>query len=407
MNKNYLFQLFIFFISLAVHAQTAVLTPTPVATNTPIPNLAPEPSIETIAIETKLKIDPTQKEQAKDLLRIEAVKQLLSSVMKAKTLPEEEFWKHFILTKEGSELSSFLEIATAGSVSRAANEADLYFSNFTFKFNFSQFEKIYQKTIAATEDDSTIVLRIDYDLSKINWQELGVTYKEDFTHVVEESWLKWLKELDPRLANIEVSNDSPSKGHEIFIKLRMEKRGEISPLNPGLMIHFSGGVYMRNMQTKNILFAQKLDETDEFYSSSLKNGFSSAIANYVYRIPLPALAKIKTQNINEKEKLHTEVISLNHFQTSEQVFHFMDLLREKGASLSVATRLKGMGQQKALIEVMFAGTPEDFKKFLDTGDFSGIKKGKVEFEFLASPLNTPKEIKPKNLLPTQKEEVSL
>jgi hypothetical protein len=39
--------------------------------------------------------------------------------------------------------------------------------------------------------------------------------------------------------------------------------------------------------------------------------------------------------------------------------------------------------------------------------FSGIKKGKVEFEFLASPLNTPKEIKPKNLLPTQKEEVSL
>ena len=85
----------------------------------------------------------------------------------------------------------------------------------------------------------------------------------------------------------------------------------------------------------------------------------------------------------------------------------MDLLREKGASLSVTTRLKGMGQQKALIEVMFSGTQEDFKKFLDAGDFSGIKKGKVEFEFLASPLNTPKEIKPKNLLPTQKEEVSL
>jgi hypothetical protein len=187
----------------------------------------------------------------------------------------------------------------------------------------------------------------------------------------------------------------------------MEKRGDISPLNPGIIIHYSGGVYMRNMQTKNILFAQKLDETDEFYSSSLKNGFSSAIANYVYRIPLAALSKIKAQNINGKESLNTEVISLNHFQTSEQVFHFMELLREKGVSLSLTTRLKGMAQHKALIEVMFAGTHDDLKKFLDAGEFSGIKKGKLDFEFLASPLNTPKDIKPKNLLPTQKEEVSL
>jgi hypothetical protein len=389
-------------------AQVGVTSPAPLAEPTAISNpQVIEPATELIAIETKLKIDPAQKEDVKDLLRIEAVKQLISTVMKSKGLSEEEFWKHFILTKEGKELNSFLEIASSGQISRAANEADLYFTNFSFKFNSSEFEKIYQNTISTQEDDSSIVLRIDYDLSKLNWQELGVTYKEDFTHVVEESWLKWLKELDPRLSKIEISNESPSKGHEIYIKLRMEKRGEINPLNPGLMIHFGGGVYMRNMQTKNILFAQKLEDADEFYSSSLKNGFSSAIANYVYRIPLSALSKIKTQNINDKAQLNSEIISLNHFQTSEQVFHFMELLREKGASLSISTRLKGMGQQKALIEIMFSGTHEDLKKFLDTGDFSGIKKGKLDFEFVASPLNIPKDVKTKTLLPTQKEEVSL
>lgn len=369
-----------------------------------------EPPQDLFTVEVKLKIDPTQKERARDLLRMEAVKDILSKFMKSKNLNEETFWQHFILTPQGKELSSFMEVVSSTPVSRAANEPDLYFSSSTVRLDTVAFMKVYTESSTEKNQELPFVLRIDYDLTGVTWQELGVTYKEDFTKVVEESWLKWLIELDPRLKNIQVVTTSPADGHELFIKMRIEKRGGLNPLTPGITLHYSGGVFMKNLHSGNIIFSQKFDESDEFYAEDLRKSFSSAIANHVYRLPLSPLSKVKAQNIGVKQELNKDVLTLTHFHTSEQVFHFIDLLKEKGSALSLSTQLKGLGNQKALIEVQYMGSTDDLKKFLASQDFTGVKKGHGVLEFVSLPLNTPKDIHSKvnnsKPNPLMKEEVS-
>lgn len=340
-------------------------------------------TMETITHETKLKIPLEQKDKAKELLTQAATKEVVNAALKKNNFSEEQFWQ-----KLGpQDLASFIVVANMSPITRASNEPDLYFSTLTFSFDQEKFLK-YQNTKVQAPVASTdaIALRIDYELINLAWNELGVAYKEDFTRVVEESWIKWLKELDPRLKNIEVVTNE-SAGIELYLKLRLEKRTNENALNNGLNLHYSGGVYVKNNSNKEILFAGKLDESDQFYAETLKKTFSSAIANYTYRFPLGAFSKIKTLNLSSPTIHLTEELTLTKFSTSEQVFHLLDLLRDKGTAIHLYPRLKSMGQGKAVIEMKYQGSEDNLKHFLMTQDFPGYK-AEEDYEFTALPLNT-------------------
>ncbi len=341
-------------------------------------------NLESITHETKLKIPLEQKDKAKELLTQAAIKEVVNAALKKNNFSEEQFWQ-----KLGpQDLETFIVVSHMSPITRASNEPDLYFSTLTFSFDQEKFLKL-QNTLVKVQNTGTdsIALRIDYELVNLGWNELGVTYKEDFTRVVEGSWIKWLKDLDPRLKNIEVVT-AETPGMEVYLKLRLEKRANENSLTNGLNLHYSGGIYVKNNSNKEILFAGKLDESDQFYSETLKKNFSSAIANYAYRFPLGSFSKIKTLNLNSPTVHLTEELTLTKFSTSEQVFHLLDLLRDKGTALHLFPRLKSMGQGKAVIEMKYQGSEDNLKHLLTTQDFPGYKAHE-DYEFTALPLNTP------------------
>lgn len=366
-----------------------------------VTNLPPAALPDLMVGEAKLKVTAQTQVQAKSQLIDLAFKDIINKEIKNINGDASEFWKLYQVSFSETQTPPFIPSYIIKSFSRSPNEPDLMFLSLEAKVDHALFQNVYQQTLAKPTDKKgkSYYLKTDYELVNCIWSDLGVSTKEDFTKVVEEHWLKWLRESDERFKSMEMWQNSGSKDSTIIsITLKIKKDFYESKIVPGMSLEYSGAVKILTGEEK-VLNGIKIEAQNQFYSTAVKNGLSSTIANFVYRLPLPQVAKIKNE-INLSHNLeHSQIISLHQFQAMDQVFSFLDVVKEKGNMIQLTPELERINHHEALIKLKYTGDTNqlgELLKNLNHQVFKQSPQNPYEFYFQAqNPLNhnEPKAVK--------------
>lgn len=380
--KFLLSSLSLFFFSFSLFAQTAQTNPP--ATNSPAattvqPQVLAAP-ITLIIGDAKLKVTPETQSSAKSQLIDLAFKDIINKEIKNLNGDAAEFWKHYQMNFSETQTPPFVPSYLIKSFSRSPSEPDLMFLSLEAKVDRALFQNLYQQvmTIPTDKKGKSYYLKADYELINCIWSDLGVATREDFTKVVEEHWLKWLRESDERFKTMEMWQNSGSKDSIIInITLKIKKGFYESKIVPGMNLEYSGTVKVLSGEEK-VLTGAKVEPQNQFYSTAVKNGLSSTIANYVYRLPLAQVAKIKNEIGNSQNLEHAQPISLHQFQAMDQVFTFLDAVKEKGNMMQLTPELERINNQEALVTLKYTG---------DANQLGQLLKGLNHQFFKQSPQN--------------------
>lgn len=307
--------------------------------------------------EAKLKVTPENQKESKSQLIDLAFKDIINKEIQTMNGDANEFWKHYQLSFSESHTPPFVQSYIIKSFSRSPSEPDLMFLSLEAKIDHPLFANLYNQILTKPADKKarSFYLKVDYELVNCIWSDLGVINHEEFTKVVDEHWLKWLKESDDHLKAIEMWQNSSAKDSMIInIVIKIKKSFYESQLVPGMNLDYSGSVKLLAGDEK-IITGLKIDSQNQFYSTAIKTGLSSNVANYVYRLPLSTIAKLKTEFGNSQNLEHSQYISLHQFSSLDQVFGFLDLVKEKGLTLRISPELERINSNEAQINLKYTG----------------------------------------------------
>lgn len=347
-------------------------------------NVAPESVIG----EAKLKLSADSQTTAKSQLIDLAFRDIINKEIKSINGDAVEFWKNYQAKFSETQIPSFVTTYLIKSFSRSPNEPDLMFLSLEAKVDHALFSNLYQQTLAKPTDkkSKSYYLKADYELVNCIWSDLGVQTREDFTKVVDEHWLKWLRENDDRFKTIELWQNSGDKDSSIInITLKIKKGFYESKIVPGMNLEYSGTVRLLTGEEK-VLTGLKVEIQNQFYSTAIKTGLSSTIANFVYRLPLAQVAKLKDEIGSGPNLEHSQEISLHQFSAMDQVFGFLDLVKEKGVMLHINPELQKINSQEALVKLKYTGDEQRLGlllKSLNSQTFVQSPQNPFEFYFQA------------------------
>jgi hypothetical protein len=277
--------------------------------------------------------------------------------------------------------------------------------------------KIYYNYVRGkqTSDYGSLFLNIKYNLKNCNYSDLGVEKEKDFTDVVNNHWLKWFSENKPgNIANIEILKEDKlnrlnsyfklpyekmiSDIPEVFvnslyfdIEITIEKAGEDEKYND-YKFNFSGGGYLLDLQSNNILASMEFPEESKQYRHLKYEKLSTVLANHVYRMPFNefSVLKKKIKNIAPMNSIHR--ISLYDFANMKDIYNFVELIKARGVKNSLNARLESIGTNRAEIVIFMDGEITELKTllnslesakkdlsfdFIDTDNVLGIKFNKL------------------------------
>lgn len=384
---------FCFLFSFSISIFATVTTPPAVPTTQVTTNTQADMMIG----EAKLKVTPETQNLAKSQLIDLAFKEIINKEIHSMNGDAVTFWKHYQNTFSETQSPPFVQSYLIKSFSRSPSEPDLMFLSLEAKVDHALFANLYQQVLtkALEKRSRRYYLKVDYELVNCIWSDLGVVAREDFTKVVEEHWLKWLRENDEHLKNIELwQNSSAPDSMIINIVLKIKKDFYESKIVPGMNLEYAGAVKLLSGNDK-IITGYKIDSQNQFYSTAIKTGLSSTIANYVYRLPLPVIGKLKNEFGSAQNLEHSQAISLHQFSSLDQVFSFLDLIKDKGSVLRIFPELERINANEALVNLKYTGDELQLGQILKTLNHQSFKQSPQNpYEFYFQVLHQNHDLKP-------------
>lgn len=291
-------------------------------------------------------------------------------------------------------------------MSRSTQNPSSRFIKLEAKINRPYLSKIYYRFVQGKKSSEYggLYINTEYELVNCSYSDLGVENEKDFTQVLGQHWLEWFSKNKPEnLANIEILDEDKITQLKEFQAAPLEKQFEVVPeifvnsllLNVKIKIdlqnhspilkehqfHYSGNVYLQDLQTGKILMQGNIPLDSQKYSNVNSEEISSVIANYVYRMPLGQFTKLRSKIKNIPPLKLTRAITLFNYSNLKDVDSFIQLIEERGIKYSLSSKLISVGVNQSKVIVYFDGEISELKTLLDSVESA---KKDLPFELIDS-----------------------
>jgi hypothetical protein len=243
----------------------------------------------------------------------------------------------------------------------------------------------------------------EYHLKNTRWSDLGVKIKSDFTSAVNSSWKKWLE--DNKVENIEdVEIVELDDAKAIFAHFNLPEEQLTTQANSKFKdslvlkvdlwiekishheifreyeFKFKSEIVLIDLMTNKVLFKSDIPKDEKVYRDINYDNLKNAVANYVYRIPLGKFTSMKKAVSKASKVDSVQRVTIENFKNIDEVFSFIELLKNKGIKLRINPVLKSFDDSKADIIVFYQGGGSTLEKFiLGLKNFTGSQS--YDFDF--------------------------
>jgi hypothetical protein len=259
------------------------------------------------------------------------------------------------------------------------------------KVNSKLLNKIYYQYVHGKKEvgEGKLYLDINYELSKMNFSDLGVSNDSDFIEVVNEYWIKWFKDnLPQNVSEVIVVDSSIKEDLDTYFKIPKENLATDIPdefrnsllLNVSTVIinknmnkgkfeysfEFSGGMFLMNLQTSKVITSKTLDSSIKNYRLTSSEGLSSLVANHVYRIPLPYFPGIKRiiKDLNPASKITS--LRVLDAKNIKQIQSLKDLLISRLVKYSLSLEVESFSRGIAIMNLVFDGNRTELIRSIES-----------------------------------------
>lgn len=292
-------------------------------------------------------------------------------------------------------------------MSKSLSRADTHYITITAKVDRKLVSEIYYRFIGTGKNRtfSRLYLNINYKLSELSWEEIGVSSKTKFTDVVEEHWLQELTTSvgDVFLDGIEVVN--PSTRQEIYEHLKkplsqLREGNDIEIFNSrqnelrnSLMLNLDislskdfkdekqqlinikthGGFVLTDLRDGAVVSFSDFKPASQEYSTKDPHKQSSEIASFVYQLPISEMKDLK-RTVKEKVSIKNSFeIVLKNTKNINEAFDFAGMLKEEGVVYFFDPQISATLQNVVNITITFSGDKDKAMEVLNK--FKSVKLG--------------------------------
>ncbi len=288
-------------------------------------------------------------------------------------------------------------------ISRSPQNPESRYISLEAKVDRVYLSKIYYEFMREqkTAMVSKLYLYTDFNLENTSWFDLGVKVKSDFSTAVDDSWKKWLEDNKIEgIQTIQILDSSDKKDmakhfNMPYEKLTQEVQDKFKDalvlrvnLNIEKTAHqelfkeyafdFKGDLVLLDLSTNKVLYKDSLEKQNKVYRDIPYEDLRNAVANFVYRIPLGKFTNMKKYVAKVSKVDSVQTVKIENFQNIDEVFSFIDLLKNKGIKLRIIPVLRAFSSNSAEVVVFYQGGNTTLEKFI-----TGLKNftGSQEFDF--------------------------
>lgn len=191
------------------------------------------------------------------------------------------------------------------------------------------------------------------------WSDVGVAVEKDFTSVVLAHWQKWLEDnFKDRVSNVIITDESSDENLRERMKQPMMSQSESSSGDLWLQLNFKlkkvdedemlaqrtfqieGSSLLLDMKFHRPLMARDYPFTTQEYSTADLSAMSSALASFIYRLPVSDLKGIPRElsRMNSAERVAQLTLEgVPHIGVAQA---FISSVVDKGLSQQLSATLK-------------------------------------------------------------------
>jgi hypothetical protein len=303
-------------------------------------------------------------------------------------------------------LGSIIRSFAIKKMSRSAVNHQSRFLSLEAKVNRISLNKLFYKMMREKQNSNYTNLYVifEYELRDTNWSDIGVDGESIFTEEVNSHWVKWFDANKPdniekviflnkdaqsevkehlRLgeADIVLHGNTILKSSLLLTNKIVLRKENIESNFKEFKFHYSGGQVLIDLATNRAVLENDISHRYKSYFDVAEDKLSSAIANYVYRLPLDNFSQVRRKIQKMLVPKMSKKIFLSGFRSIGQVMKFKKYLQDFGAKLRIRTRLSSFGREKSEVVVFYQGDDTILMNFLVELKKKS-KTSEVEFDFI-------------------------
>lgn len=286
-------------------------------------------------------------------------------------------------------LNNLLKKFSIRKISRSQKNPNYRYIKLEGEINSAKLTKTYYNLVRGkkTSEYGSLYIRPKFNLNGISYNELGVDNEKEIIDEVTKNWLEWLIKNKPvNIANVENLTGDKELNYEKLIKMDSTNSSELIPeyfvnslvLEIELNIEkekfnekikeytfvYSGNAFLRDIQTKLTVGTYKFAKNEKSYILSGKMNLANIVANHVYQMAKSSFPRVQRHIKNMSPVSEVKEISLNEFESINQVHSFLSLAESRGVKFSLKTKLESFGQNRAKALIYYDGDSKELTELL-------------------------------------------
>ncbi len=269
------------------------------------------------------------------------------------------------------------------------------------KVNKKLLNSIYQKftTEMGKRNYDKLIITTDFGLKDMSWLDVGVDVESDFVSVIEEHWVKYLKEnLGAIVEQVIVANDDKRKELRERLKVPVETMKELQKVATdeegpkgikklgSLWLHVNvnfekvgenrlgkkrkfvmdGDFVLVDLEANKIVEHTDFVPVQSELSTADGHKLSSTLASLVYRTPLDLFKRFPNKISSFGFSHQRAVIQVHGAKSVRELYDFIDFLTIKGVTKRITPVLKSFNTDMAQITLHFNADTTDLAVWMKT-----------------------------------------
>lgn len=269
---------------------------------------------------------------------------------------------------------------------------------FNYEINARKVKNLFYENVKNYINYSakTIFLSPDITIDEtMNWEDLGVSKKENFTDVIVDSWAKWAKEKFSDFENVVVLNAPMTKtpqdlnNESVTLKWNSNiKKIEVFHERKAALFEVDAQYILVNTKSNQTLAAFDFPTQKREFSILKEKDLSSNLASLVYNLLNSQALKIQSAlELNKSQStLSTSEFSINGASGLSEVAMITSLLNAKYKAYAVEAELKQYSSSLSKITIRSTADQENLIKVftIDNGQLKLNENKKIRFEASSS-----------------------
>lgn len=353
--------------------------------------LAVEQSLEILVKKT----DITPKVMIDDLFSLNAVRQAVNLELIKNNLNSEAFWTKVeaksLVDKEEVDLFKplFLKFNVLINPTQLATD-QFQRGTFNYEIDSEKFNKFYSEIMSDAPDFSVKTFYIIPDINispEMNWIDVGVTRKENFSGVIIESWKKWAATHFKNFTNVVILEKDfatrPANMNAESVTLKWNsylKKGEVFQDRKSAKYDLTAQYVLMNTKSNHSLVAFDFPTQKRELAIFNPKDLSSNLASLIYNLLNSQTAKITSaleQNVATGASSSVEIKVIGKLGLFD-ISQMNSFLNEHFKDIAMVSEMKSYGSGGSIITLKSTLSPDDlYARFAKEGGKFSLNEQKI------------------------------